>query len=479
MCGTWWSATVRVMHRVLIAGSGVAAVEAVLALRHLAGRNFEIDLLAPEHALSTGRRPLRRRSGSAPRRRSTSSGSPVATTWSWSRTSCSPSTPPRTRRALTSGARWPYDHLLIAVGARPESALAGALTFRGPVDVPAVERALAEVTRGDRRHVVVVVPPGSTWPLPAYELAIMAATETRSVAGATVTLVTPEREPLWIFGDTAGAELCELLADRGVALRTAARAAHVTDDVLWLESGEAVIGDTVISLPRLVGPGIPGLPSDAGGFLPTDAHGYVRGVERVLAAGDATTFPVKQGGLATQQADAAAAAIAQELGATVEARPFAPVLRGLLLTGGAPLYLRAELDAEGGRRSGAARRRRLAGEVSSRALWWPPGKVAGRTWRRTSRPLGPHRSATSRSSTGHREPGAGIRTTATRRSTSPCCWPTRTPKPGSPAGAARPRRGRRARGRRAARRVRRTAPAVAQRDQERTMTETGVTRRSC
>ena len=378
MCGTWWSATVRSMHRVLIAGSGVAAVEAVLALRHLAGRNFEIDLLAPEHALEhrpasvatpfgLGAPPpldlnrLARRYGVELVQDELLAVDPAAHA-----------------ARLTSGARWPYDHLLIAVGARPEPALAGALTFRGPVDVPAVERVLAEVTRGDRRHVVVVVPPGSTWPLPAYELAIMAATETRSVAGATVTLVTPEREPLWIFGDTAGAELRELLADRGIALRTAARAAHVTDGVLWLESGEAVTGDTVISLPRLVGPGIPGLPSDADGFLPTDAHGYVRGVERVLAAGDATTFPVKQGGLATQQADAAAAAIAQELGAAIEARPFAPVLRGLVLTGGAPLYLRAELDAEGGLRSGAARRRRLKGEISSRALWWPPGKVAGR-----------------------------------------------------------------------------------------------------
>jgi sulfide:quinone oxidoreductase len=222
------------------------------------------------------------------------------------------------------------------------------------------------------------VPPGATWTLPAYELAIMAASQTRSVPGATVTLVTPEREPMWIFGDAAGAEMRELLADRGVVLCTAARAAHVTDDVLWLESGKAVRGDTVISLPRLVGPGIAGLPSDDSGFLPTDAHGYVRGVRRVLAAGDATTFRVKQGGLATQQADAAAAAVAQELGAAVEARPFAPVLRGLLLTGGAPLYLRAELDAEGGRRSGTARRRRLTGQVSSRALWWPPGKVAGR-----------------------------------------------------------------------------------------------------
>ena len=101
------------------------------------------------------------------------------------------------------------------------------------------------------------------------------------------------------------------------------------------------------------------------------------GARGVLAAGDATSFPVKQGGLATQQADAAAATIADELGAPVEPVPFAPVLRGLLLTGGAPLYLRAELDS-GGRRTGEVRSRRLAGQVSTRALWWPPGKVAGR-----------------------------------------------------------------------------------------------------
>ena len=58
----------------------------------------------------------------------------------------------------------------------------------------------------------------------------------------------------------------------------------------------------------------------------------------MFAAGDATTFPIKQGGLATQQADAAASTIAHALGANVEPMPFAPVLRGLLLTGGAPLY---------------------------------------------------------------------------------------------------------------------------------------------
>jgi sulfide:quinone oxidoreductase len=206
----------------------------------------------------------------------------------------------------------------------------------------------------------------------------MAATETRGVLDATVTLVTPEREPLWIFGDTASRAMRELLAERGIELVARARAAHVTDDVLWLEEGRAIIGDTVLSLPVVIGPDIPGLPCDEQGFLPTDPYGHVMGANDVLAAGDATTFPVKQGGLATQQADAAAATIAHALGANVEPMPFAPVLRGLLLTGGAPLYLRAELDPSGRRRSGHARSRRLAGEVSSRALWWPPGKVAGR-----------------------------------------------------------------------------------------------------
>jgi sulfide:quinone oxidoreductase len=364
--------------RVLIAGSGVAAVEAVLALRHLAGRGFEIDLLAPSHALE--HRPA---SVAAP----FGLGAPppldlhdLAGRYAVMLVEgelASVDADARTAR-LAAGEDRRYDHLLIAVGARPESALLGSLTFRGPADVQAVEWVLSEIARGHRRHLVIAIPPGAAWSLPAYELAIMARMETRGRPDATVTVLTPEREPLWIFGEAAGGALRRLLAERDIALRTEARVAHVTDDVLWLESGDAVAADTVISLPRLVGPGIPGLPSDDEGFLPTDAHGYVMGAERVLAAGDATTFPVKQGGLATQQADAAAATIAHALGVAVEPRPFRPVLRGLLLTGGAPLYLRAELDSVGARRPGGSRHRQLAGEVSSRALWWPPGKVAGR-----------------------------------------------------------------------------------------------------
>ena len=44
--------------------------------------------------------------------------------------------------------------------------------------------------------------------------------------------------------------------------------------------------------------------------MPVDQHGRVVGLDDVFAAGDITTFPVKQGGIMTQQAFVAAEAIA-------------------------------------------------------------------------------------------------------------------------------------------------------------------------
>ena len=117
--------------------------------------------------------------------------------------------------------------------------------------------------------------------------------------------------------------------------------------------------------------------------MPVDAHGQVKGLSNVYAAGDGTSYPLKQGGLAAQQADAVAEAIAQRVGAPVEAKPFTPVLRGLLLTGTQSRYLRADP-------TGVARVRadvdedprphpgRAHSDTSTRPLWWPPAKIAGR-----------------------------------------------------------------------------------------------------
>jgi sulfide:quinone oxidoreductase len=131
--------------------------------------------------------------------------------------------------------------------------------------------------------------------------------------------------------------------------------------------GRTLEADRIVALPVTTPIQIDGLPRDRDGFLPVDAHGRVRDTEDVYAAGDGTWFPVKQGGLACQQADAAADMIAVQAGAELEPAPFRPVLRGELLTGGEPLFIRNDISGAAGDRS----------EASGHILWWPPGKVAG------------------------------------------------------------------------------------------------------
>jgi sulfide:quinone oxidoreductase len=62
-------------------------------------------------------------------------------------------------------------------------------------------------------------------------------------------------------------------------------------------------------------------------FIDTDAHGRVARLDGVFAAGDAPSFPVKQGGLAAQQADAVAEMIAASVGVDIDPQPFRPILR--------------------------------------------------------------------------------------------------------------------------------------------------------
>jgi sulfide:quinone oxidoreductase len=126
--------------------------------------------------------------------------------------------------------------------------------------------------------------------------------------------------------------------------------------------------DRIVTQPRLAGPRLRGIPAGRDGFIHTDPHGRIAGRDDVFAAGDATAFPIKQGGLAAQQADAVAETIAASLGAEIDPQPFRPVLRGVLLTGGLARYLRADISGESGDDS----------TMSSATLWWPPDKIAGR-----------------------------------------------------------------------------------------------------
>jgi sulfide:quinone oxidoreductase len=129
-----------------------------------------------------------------------------------------------------------------------------------------------------------------------------------------------------------------------------------------------IAADAVVAGPRLSGPQLGGIPRNRNGFVPTDLLGRVRGAPDVYAAGDLTAFPIKQGGIAAQQADAAAEAIAAAAGAGVEPKPFQPVLRAVLVTGDRPTYLQVELRGGHGE----------ASKASVDPLWWQPGKIIGR-----------------------------------------------------------------------------------------------------
>jgi sulfide:quinone oxidoreductase len=263
-----------------------------------------------------------------------------------------------------------YDSLLLALGARPIEGVPGALTFRGPGDSERLRRLLDELEAGAARRIIFAVPGGVSWPLPAYELALLTSAfmEQRGVDDVAVEVVTHETAPLGAFGPEAGAAMTELFDERGIVVRTATYPEAFESGVLRLVPDGEVEADRVVALPKQVGPALSGVRQDAGGFLPTDEHGRVHGVADVYAAGDATAFPVKQGGIAAQQADAAAETIAAASGAPVEPKPFRAVLRGLLLTGHAPQFLRTDLSRWG---EGAF-------QLDTDPLWWPPAKIAGR-----------------------------------------------------------------------------------------------------
>ncbi len=183
--------------------------------------------------------------------------------------------------------------------------------------------------------------------------------------GVEILLATPEDHPLSLFGPAASEAVSELLASREIQVETSVTPLRFEEGVLRLAAQRPIAVDAVVALPQLEGPRLPGVPHDEHGFVPTDEYGWVVGLTDVYAAGDLSQFPLKQGGTATQQADAAASSIAADAGAAVKPEPFRPVLRGLLLTGFVPRFLRAEATG-------------AHSVVDTEPLWWPPAKIVGR-----------------------------------------------------------------------------------------------------
>ena len=353
--------------RIVVAGGGVAGLEACLGLRSFLGEDdLSIELLCRDDHFEY--RPL-----------AVLEPFDGAPAWSMElerfaadqdvrlvRDSLVAVEPDRHEAMTAHSGGLPYDALLVCVGARAVRALPGAISFRGGRDAAAVRAALDAIQPDDGATIAFAIPFGAFWTLPLYELAILSAASLRERGvRARVVMTSPEAVPLEAFGAEASTAVADLLAARGVEFVARARAIAADAGDLELDDGRRIPAQTVITLPNLVGRRVPGLRQDAAGFIAVDDHGRVPGADGVYAAGDVTTFPLKQGGLATQQADAAVEAMLAALGLPIVPRPFEPVLKGVLYTEGEPTYLRATLDGRGS-------------EPRAYAMWWPPSKIAGR-----------------------------------------------------------------------------------------------------
>ena len=337
---------------VLIAGGGVAAMEAALALQDLAGDRTEVTICSPRRnfvyrpyavgvpygvsgvdTYDLGR--LAEAAGARYRPDSIASVNREA------------------RLAVThDGETIPYGDLIVCPGTKLIWPVPGAITFWGIADERDVAKVMSEIRDGETRRVAFTMPATESWALPLYELALLARAELdKSDDDASLTIVTPEDAPLQVFGRGVAERMTELLAERRIKVITGVHPVRFEDGFLETAPGSPLAFDKVVSLPKLEGRRIRGVPHDLEGFVRIDEHCKVLDCDHLYAAGDVTSYPVKQGGLATQQADVAAEAIAARLGAPIEPSEFDPVLRGVLWAGTETRYLQGWLGGGHGETS--------------------------------------------------------------------------------------------------------------------------------
>lgn len=356
--------------RVLIAGGGVAALETALALKELAGDRVQMTVVAPNEEFKyrpmTVREPfsfLGARHYPLEPILEDLGAELVRDKLGW--------VDHEMRVAHTeTEQQLEYDALVLALGTRISARYEHALTIDDRTMDETLHGLIQDVELGYVDSLAFVAPGRMAWPLPLYELALMTAGRAYDMnVELPITIVTPEQKPLAIFGDRASECVAELLAK--------AKIETITDAFAEIpEQGQIVIGPgdrhvhaaRIVALPELYGPSIHGFPLSPDGFIRVDRFGQVPDCGPLFAAGDATDFAVKQGGVSAQQADAVAESIAALAGAPIEPKPFHPVLRGMLMTYDKPYFMTAQITGGQG----------FSSEFSTEPLWKPVSKIAAK-----------------------------------------------------------------------------------------------------
>jgi sulfide:quinone oxidoreductase len=355
---------------VIVAGGGVAALETVLALAALAPERTDVTMLAPNSEFVYRPMTVAEPFAYGPARRYPLAqivGDAGATLLAGELVAVDPAS--RTIHTR-SDEPIPYDALMLALGATATKRYDHAVTIDDRRMDETLHGLIQDVEGGYVRSLAFVSPGRMAWPLPLYELALMTAGRAYDMGiELSVTLATPEDAPLAIFGTAVSNAVSERLEKAGIQTISSAYAEVPAQGEVVINPGDRRLRvDRVVALPELYGPSIRGLPLGEHGFIRIDPHAQVPDAGPVFAAGDATDFAVKYGGIASQQADIAAQAIAALAGAEITPEQFHPVIHGVLLTGGKPLYLTAQITGGQG----------FSSVIADAPTWSPPTKIASK-----------------------------------------------------------------------------------------------------
>jgi sulfide:quinone oxidoreductase len=356
--------------RVVIVGGGIAALETALALQQLAPEQTATTVLAPNDEFIVRPLTVREPFAYASARRyplaqivRDAGGELLADELAW--------VDPGTHTVHTKAdAVLEYDALVLALGARAVPRYEHAITIDDRHLDAALHGLIQDIEGGYVDSIAFVAPGRMAWPLPLYELAMMTAGRAYDMnVELATTLVTPEERPLAIFGPTASDAVAQRLERARVKTITSAYAEIPSVGEVVINPGDRRLSvNRVVALPELYGPSVRGIPLGEHGFIRVDPYGRVRDLEGVYAAGDAIDFPIKHGGIGSQEADVVAQSIAALAGAPVTPEHFNPVIHGMLLTDEEPLYLTAKLTGGHG----------FSSEISDTPDWDPPSKIASK-----------------------------------------------------------------------------------------------------
>ena len=264
---------------VVICGGGIAGVEGLLRLRRLAGDHVEITLVSPSEALVY--RPM---AVHEPFARASARRYPMETIAAdmgarWIRDQLASVELDAWTVHTREGTELSYDALLLAVGAREASPYEHAHVFTGRTTDEAFHGIVQDIETGYVTSIAFVLPEGPAWPLPLYELALMTAERARSMnVEPRLTFITPEGRPLKAFGQGAGDAILRLLSQAGIELHTGVTA-RVSAPRAVTFGDTTLEAERIITLPKLTGPAIRGIPAGTRWFVPIDEHCLVQSAD--------------------------------------------------------------------------------------------------------------------------------------------------------------------------------------------------------